>query len=29
LLDELDAASLAEQRRLTVPFIRAVLEKQP
>jgi DnaA family protein len=29
LLDELDAASLAEQRRLTVPFIREVLEKQP
>jgi len=25
LLDTLDLASLAEQRRLTVPFIRAVL----
>jgi DnaA family protein len=25
ILDELDAASLAEQRRLTVPFIRQVL----
>jgi len=29
LLDQLDAASLAEQRRLTVPFIREVLERQP
>jgi len=28
LLDQLDAASLAEQRRLTVPFIREVL-RQP
>jgi DnaA-homolog protein len=28
ILDELDAASLAEQRRLTVPFIRQVLGLQ-
>jgi DnaA family protein len=28
LLDQLDAASLAEQRRLTVPFIREVLDRQ-
>jgi DnaA family protein len=28
LLDQLDTASLAEQRRLTVPFIREVLERQ-
>ncbi len=27
VLDELDEASLAAQRRLTVPFIRAALEK--
>jgi DnaA family protein len=27
ILDELDEASLVEQRRLTVPFIRAALEK--
>jgi len=27
LLDELDEASLAAQRRLTIPFIRAALEK--
>jgi DnaA family protein len=29
LLDRLDAASLREQRRLTVPFIRQVLDEQP
>lgn len=29
LLDELDAAALAAQRRLTVPFIRAVLAERP
>jgi DnaA family protein len=28
LLDEFDVASLAAQRRLTVPFVRAVLEQQ-
>jgi len=28
LLDTLDDASLAEQRRITVPFIRAVLGDQ-
>jgi DnaA family protein len=28
LLDELDRASLAEQRRLTVPFVKAVLERR-
>src|SRR6478609_533085 len=28
LLDQLDAASLSEQRRLTVPFIREVLDRQ-
>jgi len=27
ILDELDEASLAAQRRLTIPFIRAALEK--
>jgi DnaA family protein len=27
LLDALDDASLAAQRRLTIPFIRAALEK--
>jgi DnaA family protein len=27
ILDQLDAASLAAQRRLTVPFVREVLEK--
>jgi DnaA family protein len=29
LLDQLDAASLARQRRLTVPFIRDVLSEMP
>jgi DnaA family protein len=29
LLDQLDAASLAQQRRLTVPFIRQVLGETP
>lgn len=29
LLDQLDLASLQEQRRLTLPFIREILEKQP
>ena len=28
LLDRLDRASLAEQRRLTIPFLRAVLEEK-
>jgi DnaA family protein len=28
LLDTLDEAALAAQRRVTVPFIRAVLESQ-
>lgn len=29
VLDELDAASLVAQRRLTVPFVKAVLEQRP
>jgi len=29
LLDQLDLASLEEQRRVTLPFIREVLERQP
>jgi DnaA family protein len=29
LLDEIDAAALAAQRRLTVPLVREVLERQP
>ncbi len=29
LLDELDRASLAAQRRLTVPFLRSILEQRP
>ena len=29
LLDTLDVASLVAQRRLTIPFIRDVLEKTP
>jgi DnaA family protein len=29
VLDRLDEAALAAQRRLTVPFLRQVLEPQP